>query len=101
MSKKTGALNGPAKAFSVKMPLVAQSVGYVSRYGPVRMERSTRDIVARTSYLEITEGRGTPARGVWINVSHIGQAEVKRLFPGMVARTRLIGRDLACEPGKV
>src|SRR5207249_231534 len=45
---------------------------YMERYDPARMERSTRDLVARASFLEVTEGRGTPNGGVWIDVSHLG-----------------------------
>src|SRR5262249_37822567 len=37
---------------------------YLARHDPVRLERSTRDVVARASYLEIVEGRGTPEGGV-------------------------------------
>lgn len=74
---------------------------YMQRYDPDRMERSTRDIVSRSSYLEISAGRGTPAGGVLIDISHLGAAEVERRFPGMVARTRLIGKDLATGPVEV
>jgi succinate dehydrogenase / fumarate reductase flavoprotein subunit/fumarate reductase flavoprotein subunit len=74
---------------------------YMARYDPERMERSTRDVVARASYLEIMAGRGTPAGGVLIDISHLGAAEVERRFAGMVARTRQIGRDLAREPVEV
>ena len=34
---------------------------FMSKYDAARMERSTRDIVARSSYLEIMEGRGSPS----------------------------------------
>jgi succinate dehydrogenase/fumarate reductase flavoprotein subunit len=74
---------------------------YMQRYDPDRMERSTRDIVSRSSYLEIAAGRGTAAGGVLIDISHLGAAEVERRFPGMVARTRLIGQDLATGPVEV
>jgi succinate dehydrogenase/fumarate reductase flavoprotein subunit len=74
---------------------------FMERYDPVRLERSTRDVVARSSYLEIVGGRGTPAGGVLIDISHLGAEEVERRFSGMVKRTRLIGRDLAREPVEV
>ncbi len=54
---------------------------YMTRYDPERLERSTRDVVSRSSYLEIMEGRGTPSGGVLIDISHLGQAEVERRFP--------------------
>jgi succinate dehydrogenase / fumarate reductase flavoprotein subunit/fumarate reductase flavoprotein subunit len=74
---------------------------FMERYDPERLERSTRDVVARSSYLEIVGGRGTPAGGVLIDISHLGVEEVERRFGGMVKRTRLIGRDLAREPVEV
>ena len=74
---------------------------YMERYDPDRMERSTRDIVARASYMEIMAGRGTPAGGVMIDISHVGAEEVERLFPGMVARSRHVGTDLAREPMEI
>jgi len=74
---------------------------YMKRYDPVNLERATRDVVARAGYLEITEGRGTPAGGVFIDISHLGVAEVERRFPGMVERTRQIGSDLARGPVEV
>ena len=74
---------------------------FMERYDPERLERSTRDVVARSSYLEIIAGRGTPAGGVLIDISHLGAEEVERRFGGMVTRTRLIGRDLSREPIEV
>lgn len=74
---------------------------YMTRYDPVRMERSTRDVVSRSSYMEIMAGRGTESGGVLIDISHLGSAEVEKRFPGMVARTRQIGSDLATGPVEV
>jgi succinate dehydrogenase/fumarate reductase flavoprotein subunit len=71
---------------------------FMARYDAERMERSTRDLVARASYTEIMEGRGTPEGGVTIDISHLGAEEVERRFAGMVARTRQIGSDLAHGP---
>ena len=74
---------------------------YMGNYDPERLERSTRDVVSRSSYLEIMAGRGTPEGGVLIDISHLGKDEVERRFPGMVERTRLIGSDLATGPVNV
>jgi fumarate reductase flavoprotein subunit len=71
---------------------------YMARHDPVRLERSTRDVVARASYLEIAEGRGTPEGGVWLDVSHLGAEAVERSFRGMVRRCRDFGLDLARQP---
>ena len=64
----------------------ARGERFMARYDPVRLERATRDLVARASYLEITAGRGTPAGGVLLDASHLGPAFVARNFPGMVRR---------------
>jgi succinate dehydrogenase/fumarate reductase flavoprotein subunit len=74
---------------------------YMERYDPKRMERSTRDLVSRASFLEVTQGRGTPNGGVWIDVSHLGADVVERNFRGMVRRCRDFGRDLARGPVEV
>jgi succinate dehydrogenase/fumarate reductase flavoprotein subunit len=74
---------------------------YMATYDPRRLERSTRDVVSRSSYLEIMAGRGTPHGGVYIDVSHLGADFVERTFPGMVERCRDVGFDLAREPVEV
>ncbi|MQA81565.1 MAG: FAD-binding protein [Streptosporangiales bacterium] len=79
----------------------ARGERYMERYDAARMERSTRDVVSRAGYSEIMAGRGTPTGGVLIDISHLGAGEVERRFPGMVARTRQIGQDLATGPVEV
>ena len=74
---------------------------YMGKYDPVRLERSTRDVVSRSSYLEIVAGRGSPHGGVYIDVSHLGASFVEDNFPGMVERCRDVGFDLAREPVEV
>jgi succinate dehydrogenase/fumarate reductase flavoprotein subunit len=104
----TGLLAGPSRLTGAVLEEGLRGAGahltnadgerYMRRYDPERMERSTRDVVSRSSYLEIMAGRGTPAGGVLIDISHLGAEEVERRFPGMVARTRQIGEDLARRP---
>jgi succinate dehydrogenase flavoprotein subunit len=74
---------------------------FMERYDPERMERSTRDVVARASFLEIVAGRGTPGGGVWLDATHLGADFVLRNFPGMHERMALLGKDLAREPIEV
>ena len=74
---------------------------FMERYDPERMERSTRDLVARACFTEVVEGRGTPHGGVWIDVSHLGAEVVERSFRGMVKRCRDFGYDLARAPVEV
>jgi succinate dehydrogenase / fumarate reductase flavoprotein subunit/fumarate reductase flavoprotein subunit len=58
-------------------------------------------VVARASYLEITQGRGTPSGGVLLDISHLGAEQIEARFKGMLERTRLIGSDLATGPVEV
>jgi len=74
---------------------------FMAHYDPERMERSTRDLVARACFTEVQEGRGSPHGGVWIDVSHLGAKTVETNFRGMVRRCRDFGRDLAREPVEV
>jgi len=75
---------------------------FMARYDAARMERSTRDVVARASYTEIVTGRGSPRGGVFLDIASVlGGAEVRRRFPGMVDRTRKIGQDLSEGPVEV
>jgi succinate dehydrogenase/fumarate reductase flavoprotein subunit len=71
---------------------------FMARYDPARMERATRDVVARASYLEIMEGRGTAAGGVLLDASHLGAQFVLEHFPGMARRCAEVGYDLARRP---
>src|SRR3954469_9425383 len=57
-----------------------------------KLERATRDVVSRSSYMEIMAGRGTPAGGVLIDATHI--KDVATHFAGMVDRCREYGFDL-------
>jgi len=81
--------------------LNARGERFMARYDPARMERATRDVVARASYLEIMEGRGTPSGGVLLDASHLGAEFVLRNFPGMARRCAEVGYDLAHAPVEV
>ncbi len=81
--------------------LNGQGERYMERYDPERMERSTRDLVARAGYTEIKEGRGTENGGVFIDVSHLGADFVRMNFRGMVDRCADLGFDLAGAPVEV
>ena len=56
---------------------------FMEKYDPKRMELSTRDIVARSIYTEVQEGRGTPHGGAYLNISHIGAENVIKKLPSM------------------
>ncbi|MFZ5648152.1 MAG: FAD-binding protein [Bacillota bacterium] len=74
---------------------------FMERYDPERMERSTRDRVARAGYMEIMAGRGTENGGVYLVMSHLGPEFVEKKFPGMCDRVKDIGKDLAREPVEI
>ena len=58
---------------------------FMSHYHPAA-ERATRDIVSRSMYNEIREGRTTPQGGLFIEMAHLGPDVVSEKFPGMVKR---------------
>jgi len=60
-----------------------------------RNERATRDIVSRSINSEIRAGRATPNGGVYIQMSHLGPDNVRKLFKGMVERCADSGFNLA------
>src|SRR3954471_12250153 len=68
---------------------------YMLDYAPDVGERATRDIVSRSSYIEMTSGRACPEGGVYIQASHLGQDFVLQNFPGMAERCKQFGYDLA------
>jgi succinate dehydrogenase/fumarate reductase flavoprotein subunit len=70
---------------------------YMQRYDPQKLERATRDVISRSSFMEIRAGRGTPHGGVWIDISHLGEKFVQTNFPGMVERCADYGFDLVHE----
>ncbi len=56
---------------------------FMEKYDPKRMELSTRDVVARSIYTEVKEGRGTPHGGAFLDISHKPAEYVKRKLPSM------------------
>ena len=60
-----------------------------------RNERATRDIVSRAIYSEMRAGNTTPNGGVYLAMSHLGPADVRKAFKGMVERCADCGFDLA------
>ena len=60
-----------------------------------KAERDTRDVVSRAIFDTIAEGRGTDLGGVYLEMRHLGPANVRRQFKGMVERCADCGFDLA------
>ena len=67
---------------------------FMDRYDP-RLERATRDIVSRSIFSEMREGRTSPNGGVYLQMSHLGPEKVRQQFKGMVERCGDCGFDLA------
>jgi fumarate reductase flavoprotein subunit len=67
---------------------------YMLHYAPDVGERATRDVVSRSSYLEMMAGRACPEGGVHIDASHLGADFVLKNFPGMAERCAQFNYDL-------
>src|SRR5277367_4345860 len=56
---------------------------FMERYDPKRLDLSTRDVVARSIYTEVREGRGTEHGGAFLDISHKPAEYIKRKLPSM------------------
>ncbi|MGH9739860.1 MAG: FAD-binding protein [Candidatus Acidiferrales bacterium] len=56
---------------------------FMEKYDPKRMELSTRDVVARSIYTEVREGRGSPHGGAFLDISQKPAQYVIRKLPSM------------------
>jgi succinate dehydrogenase / fumarate reductase flavoprotein subunit len=61
----------------------AQGERFMARYDPERMELSARDKVALANYTEITQGRGGPNGGVFLDITHLGKDQILERLPRM------------------
>ncbi|MBE6493523.1 MAG: fumarate reductase subunit A [Methanosphaera stadtmanae] len=73
---------------------------FMINYDP-RQELATRDIVARSIYTEIQEGRGTEHGGVYLSVTHLPDEQVQTKLHTMVQQFKDIGIDITKEPMEV
>jgi succinate dehydrogenase / fumarate reductase flavoprotein subunit len=56
---------------------------FMARYDRERMELSARDRVALANYTEITEGRGGPNGGVFLDITHLDKDAILERLPRM------------------
>src|SRR5215813_9485532 len=56
---------------------------FMEKYDPKRMELSTRDVVARSIYTEVREGRGIEHVVAYLDISHKPAEYVKKKLPSM------------------
>ena len=73
---------------------------FMINYDP-RQELATRDIVARSIYTEIQEGRGTNDGGVYLSVTHLSDSQVHKKLQTMVQQFKDVGVDITKEPMEV
>ena len=74
---------------------------FMSKYSPEKMELSTRDVVARSIYQEIIEGRGTENGGVYLDISHLPDDEIEEKLETMVLQFENVGVDIKTGPIEV
>ncbi len=67
---------------------------FMPKYDPMA-ERATRDFVSRATFMEMRKGKTSPNGGVFISMKHVGEAEVRKQFKGMIERCADCGFDLA------
>ncbi|WP_249012086.1 FAD-binding protein [Conexibacter sp. DBS9H8] len=80
----------------------AKGERFMEHYDPKRMELSTRDVVARSIYTEVKEGRGSPHGGAFLDVTHLDPEYVKMRLPSMYEQFKeLAGVDITKEPMQV
>ena len=68
---------------------------FMEKYDPENLELSTRDLVSRAIINEIREGRGTPAGGVYMDLTYIDQEFLRNTIPAMYGTYLDIGKDPA------
>ena len=73
---------------------------FMQRYSPNLVDLAPRDIVSRSIYLEVKEGRGIDGKDyVYLDASHLGRAVVEAKLPDIADFSRTyLGVDPAVEP---
>ena len=74
---------------------------FMAKYSPEKMELSTRDVVARSIYQEIIEGRGSKNGGVYLDISHLDDDLIDEKLETMVLQFENVGVDIKHEPIEV
>jgi len=74
---------------------------FMSKYAPEKMELATRDVVARSIYQEIIEGRGTENGGVYLDISHLDDDYIEEKLETMVLQFENVGVDIKHGPIEV
>jgi fumarate reductase (CoM/CoB) subunit A len=67
---------------------------FMKRYAPEKMELATRDVVARSIYKEIIEGKGTENGGVYLDISHLDDDDIQEKLETMVIQFENVGKNI-------
>ena len=74
---------------------------FMEKYAPEKKELATRDVVARSIYQEILEGRGTENGGVYLDISHLDDDVIDEKLETMVLQFEDVNVDIKEEPMEV
>jgi succinate dehydrogenase/fumarate reductase flavoprotein subunit len=74
---------------------------FMLRYSPDWKELATRDVVSRSIWREVQEGRGTAHGGVFLDISHVPAAQIEERLPAMLKQLLRTGIDIRKEPMEV
>ncbi|KZX13275.1 fumarate reductase (CoM/CoB) subunit TfrA [Methanobrevibacter oralis] len=70
---------------------------FMKKYAPEKMELATRDVVARSIYQEIIEGRGSENGGVYLDITHLPDEIIDEKLETMVLQFKNVGIDIKNE----
>ncbi|ODM42477.1 FAD-dependent oxidoreductase, partial [Cereibacter johrii] len=73
--------------------LNARGERFMHRYDPERLEASTRDVLSRAIFREVSEGRGTPHHAVWVDMSETDRAAVAQVSGRFLRAIAAVGID--------
>ncbi len=79
----------------------ARGERFMARYDPERMELSTRDVVTRAIFTEISQGRGTEHGGVYLDLTHVPDEVIEQKLETMLKQFLDVGVDIRHEPMEV
>ena len=75
---------------------------FMLRYDPVKKDLSSRDVVARSIYREVQEGRGSEHGGAYLDISHRPADFVRQKLPSMYEQfLTLADVDITKQPMEV
>lgn len=74
---------------------------FMEKYAPEKKELATRDVVARSIYQEILEGRGTENGGVYLDITHLEDDVIDEKLETMVLQFEDVNVDIKREPMEV